>query len=106
MDGVGVGDVAGVSAGEAVGEDFFFRRGEPLGVGVAELFFFVVVGEGLGVGVGDFFFVAVDFFFRCGVGVGAANIFFNVCPSEGSAASCRVATKRKHMRKIKARKSM
>ena len=95
-DGVGDVDVGGVSPG--VG-NFFFRRGEALGVGVGEDLFFpgdalgdgvgdsfsgavgedFFFGDGLGVGEGDVFFAPEElFFFLCGVGVGVAKIFFSV----------------------------
>jgi len=95
-DGVGDVEVGGVSPGAG---DFFFRRGEALGVGVGEGFFFLgnALGDGvgdsfsgavgedfffgdtLGVGEGDVFFVLEALlFFLCGVGVGVAKIFFSV----------------------------
>ena len=99
-DGDRVSDGVGVSNGSGVGELFFFRCGEALGVGVGEVCFFLGlgdgdsasvgevffsfgegvtdgiadsfsrVGDGLGVGVGDFFFVADTLFFLRGLGVG------------------------------------
>jgi hypothetical protein len=93
-------DLAGVSSGSGEGEAFFFFRcGEALGEGVAEICFFLGVGDhssaasspdgicfffgegvadglgedffdGLGVGVGDLFFVIAALFFFRGFGVG------------------------------------
>jgi hypothetical protein len=68
----GVCDGAGVSEGEGLGEeDFFFRCGEPLALGVGVG---LASGDSLGLGVGD------DFFLRRGepleLGDGVGEVFF------------------------------
>jgi hypothetical protein len=94
-DGVSLGDVdlSGVSVASGVGEDFFFRCGDPLGEG--ELFFFFAAGVGdsiSSVGDGLFFFLGEDagdgsgdfsslgegdvFFFGEAMGLGVGDVFF------------------------------
>jgi hypothetical protein len=103
-DGDRVSDGVGVSNGSGVGELFFFRCGEALGVGVGEVFFFFGLGDGDSDSVGEVFFffgegvtdgiadsfsrVADDFFNGLGVGVGdfcfvAGTFFFLRCLGVG-----------------------
>lgn len=66
-----MGDVDGVSDGDAVGEPFFFRCGEPLALGDCEG---DSSGDSLGLGEGD------DFFLRrgepLGLDVEVGEVFF------------------------------
>lgn len=114
--GVGVGECFRFWRGDDVGVSpataLCFLVGDELGAGVGdssalgECFFFGEA-DGVGVGVGDFLFVVlVVFFFRCGVGVGVAKIFFRVCPSVCSAASLSGTATAKHTIIINARRSM
>lgn len=112
--GYGLGDSEAVddSVGLGAGDVFFFRRGEPLGVGDAVVTLFLVrvgladaFGEVVGVGVGDFFFALEDFL-RCGVGVGVEKIFLSVLPNDCSAASFTEKARQVAVIKIKVRKAM
>ena len=126
--GVALGDgvAVGVSVGSGVGEDFFFRRGDALGDGDAEGFFFLIDGvtDGAGdscsgggdtfffgeaVGEGDGLFVVDElfFFFRgFGVGVGVEKIFLTVLASDRSAAPVGATVQTVSTRTNRARISM
>ena len=92
--GAGVGNDA-VSDGEGDG-DF---SSSLLGDGDA-VFFFTLTGEA----EGDRFFL--DFFFRCGVGVGVETIRLPVSPTDCSAASIGVTADVMKAARINTRKNM
>ena len=73
--------------GSGVGDDFFlcFEPGEAEGEGDSSSAgggdgFFFFFAEALGDGLGDS--LCVDFFFRCGVGVGVENIPLSLSPMD------------------------